>query len=534
MYKYTLFFILFLGIALALPIHATNYFVASDGDDDNDGLDSTTAWLTIDNGDQKSLLTPGDIINILPGTYLPTTTYNLKTSGTAAAPITYRRWGKAPAILDMANQSNIILLLEGSNIVIQGLELTRGGDNAIHIKADSCTITECYIHDCSKFGIRIEASYNQLLRNIIYSVGEVGIENEDAGDFNLIYGNTIHGNGTHGIELKNGAKNSRAFNNIVTQNDDRGITGPPEAVCGFNNVWGNVGGDYDGGTADSAGGISEQPRFVDPLVGRFDLRNTAAEINAGLDLGYRFNQTAPDMGAREKYNVYYVSPGGSDNRDGRSLDSAWATIDNGDSLLYPGDTVYVADGTYGDTLVITDRGLADDMIVYTGMGDSCLIRIDNDYVAVQLNTDFVRFAEMNVAGALTSNIEINGNSNAVEGCQFDQSKKYGVRVSNGYHNLIFRNIFKENNLASILLSSDSALVFNNTFYHSVNLAIDAQVSDYSTVTNCLFHAKPSGSTAIKAPETTSPTASSMLNHPAQPQSKRPKRWRSPIASSTIT
>ena len=283
MYKHALLLIIFLGVALALPLHETNYFVASDGDDDNDGLTPATAWLTIDNGDQKSLLIPGDTINILPGTYFPTTTYQLSTSGTAAAPIVYRRWGKAPAILDMANQSNIILLLEGSNVIVQGLELTRGGDNAIHIKADSCTITECYIHDCAKHGIRLEASYNLLLRNIIYSVGEVGIKNEDAGDFNLIYGNTIHGSGNHGIELKNQAKNNRAFNNIVTQNDNAGIKAPPEAVCGFNNVWGNIGGDYDGGVVDSAGSISEQPRFVDPLVGRFDLRNTAAEINAGLE-----------------------------------------------------------------------------------------------------------------------------------------------------------------------------------------------------------------------------------------------------------
>lgn len=67
MLKKTLWGILIILI-LSLSGQAANYFVAPDGDDDNDGLAPGQAWLTVDNGDQKGLLVQGDTVNILAGT----------------------------------------------------------------------------------------------------------------------------------------------------------------------------------------------------------------------------------------------------------------------------------------------------------------------------------------------------------------------------------------------------------------------------------------------------------------------------------
>ena len=63
-----------LGIAVLLvafsgAANATVYWVSPSGNDSNNGLDSTTAWTTIDRGDQLAVLLPGDTINVLPGTY---------------------------------------------------------------------------------------------------------------------------------------------------------------------------------------------------------------------------------------------------------------------------------------------------------------------------------------------------------------------------------------------------------------------------------------------------------------------------------
>lgn len=52
---------------LALPAAGTNYYVSPSGNNDNNGLDSTTAWLSIDNGDWKLLLVSCVTCNILPG-----------------------------------------------------------------------------------------------------------------------------------------------------------------------------------------------------------------------------------------------------------------------------------------------------------------------------------------------------------------------------------------------------------------------------------------------------------------------------------
>jgi hypothetical protein len=323
----------------ALPAFGTTYYVSPTGNDNNSGLTVATAWASLDNGDQKGILVPGDTINIILGSYTISTSYELTTSGTAGQKIVYRKLGKGPVIIDGQLSSDILVLIEGNHVVVDGLELINAKDNAIHIKSDSCLVTNCNIYSPGQRGIRVEGNYNLFLRNVIAFTGEDGIKNEDAGkESNRYYNNTIYQCGKHGIELKGTVKTARVFNNIVAQCNNNGIVGPLQNVCAFNNVWGNLSSNYSG-VSDSAGGISVQPRLVNPAGGRFDLKHTAAEIDAGLDLGYRFNGSAPDIGAREKYNVYYVNPSGDDANDGLSPVTSWSSIDNGDSLLFPGDTV---------------------------------------------------------------------------------------------------------------------------------------------------------------------------------------------------
>jgi hypothetical protein len=65
-----------------------NYYVSTSGNDEDDGLTIGTAWASIDNGDQESLLVPGDTVNVLPGTYPIASTVQLKTDGTSDEMIT--------------------------------------------------------------------------------------------------------------------------------------------------------------------------------------------------------------------------------------------------------------------------------------------------------------------------------------------------------------------------------------------------------------------------------------------------------------
>ena len=106
-----LYISIILILIFAFPLGAVNYYVLPFGNDKDDGLSESSGWATIDNGDQKGLLNPGDTVNILPGTYYIDATLQLKTNGTAALPIVYQGVGEKSKILDASGQSRIIILI---------------------------------------------------------------------------------------------------------------------------------------------------------------------------------------------------------------------------------------------------------------------------------------------------------------------------------------------------------------------------------------------------------------------------------------
>ena len=77
-----------LGLCLqaAAPLHATEYFVATKGDDGSDGLSEGSAFATVTKG--VAVLKAGDILTVLPGTYRESVSAQI--SGEPGAPITIR------------------------------------------------------------------------------------------------------------------------------------------------------------------------------------------------------------------------------------------------------------------------------------------------------------------------------------------------------------------------------------------------------------------------------------------------------------
>nr|MBN2276455.1 right-handed parallel beta-helix repeat-containing protein [candidate division Zixibacteria bacterium] len=275
------------------------YWVSPTGDDDNDGLDSTSAWASVDNGDTKGLIQPGDTINILPGLYSLTAEIELQTSGTSDDPILYAAYGESPAVFDAGGASKIIFVLEGDYTALHGAELTNTEDNAVHITGDHCTVAGCFIHDIGKYGIRVEGTYALTMRNIIARTDDDGIRNEGSGDYGLHYHNTIYGSAADGMDLKEST--ARVFNCILA-NNITGLKGNAGNICGFNDVWGNSSNDYSG-ISDSAGGISANPLFVDAATDDYSLQALSPCLNTALDLGYPYYGSAPDMGAVEMSNT---------------------------------------------------------------------------------------------------------------------------------------------------------------------------------------------------------------------------------------
>jgi len=286
-----------LGSAMlgAGEVVAATYYVSTSGDDSYTGLSTDSAWLSIDNGEDLEVLVPGDTINIHPGVYLPTATMKLNTFGEADAPIVYRKFGEGDATIDLSNQDLVIFEINGNHTWIEGLELTDSRKWAIEVKADSCLVMTCSIHDINDIGVKVSGDYGWFERNIIAETSSDGIE-IDAEQMRF-YGNTVYNSGGVGIHFKGGVNSGRVFNNI-SMNHDEGIRGPEEVVAGFNLVRQNAD-DYTNGISDSAGGITSDPDFVDAGAGDFNLQFGSPAIDAGLDLGYPFLYAAPDIGALE-------------------------------------------------------------------------------------------------------------------------------------------------------------------------------------------------------------------------------------------
>jgi hypothetical protein len=281
-------------IAVSAPAEAAVYYISPDGNDSNSGLTSEEAWATIDN--QTEHMNPGDTVNILPGTYTITKQINLKSPGTAAAPIVYHGFGGRPLITGEIEDDPWLLMSE-SFIILENIELSGAPQDGISIKKDSCLLSECFLHDINGCGIDIEGSGNLLLRNTIAHIKSYGIRGIKGGLTNKYYGNTIY-DALTGINIQVNEKTARIINNIIVS-CNQGISGVTGNICAYNLLWDNLAGDYFGGITDSAGGFVADPLFIDTAAHNFRLGFGSPAIDAGIDLGYSFDGPAPDIGAFE-------------------------------------------------------------------------------------------------------------------------------------------------------------------------------------------------------------------------------------------
>ncbi|KAA3636219.1 MAG: hypothetical protein DWP97_03215, partial [Calditrichaeota bacterium] len=483
---------LILWASIISTVSATNFYVTSSGDDSNSGLDSTNAWLSIDNGDQTGVLNPGDTVFIYPGNYAPGSTLQLNTSGTNINYIVYNKIGLGDinivndfgnstilsingnyisvADLRISGSQNYGVVANGTQLTISNIKIENTFGSSLVVNGDSITIDNCLIDNSTWYGMEIAGNYNTYTRNVIINGNAVAIVLENSAEFeNNFYHNVIINNKSHGIEFWKDITSARIFNNIISSNGGNGVKGSDQIIAGFNNIWGNSKGDYNG-IVDSAGGISAKALFYDTTNNRYELLEGSLDINAGLDIGYEFNGPAPDIGAFEKYNTYYVSTSGDDENDGKTEGTAWGSIDFGSGILAPGDTVRVLPGTYSEQVTLTESGAAiNDMITYKGIADATIIDglgTINDLVVI--DGDYVEISQMIVKNSNNENININGYADKVTYCQILHANNEGIYSSNSSFQAL-RNVVANSGDDGIQLNSgDSCVVANNTIYNNRN------------------------------------------------------------------
>lgn len=85
--------------------------------------------------------------------------------------------------------------------------------------------------------------------------------------------------------------------------------------------------------------------------------------------------------------LYNMSPSGDDNNDGSSPSSSWATFAHAWTVMQPGDTLIVADGTYSQTLSPTISGTAGYPITIRAQNrGKAIIQKDQDGPAISIHS----------------------------------------------------------------------------------------------------------------------------------------------------
>jgi parallel beta-helix repeat protein len=291
------------------------------------------------------ILVPGDTVFMLPGTYYPTATMTLSTSGTLASPITYLGSELGSAIINGSNHAFIGLQITASYIVLRSVQVTNYDATAVLVDGSSNLIRDCYFHHVQTEGILVDGSGNTLFGNLVTHTGSAGIRFIALGTSPRIYNNTVFGCTGYGISLHSNIADGRIINNIAVKNLG-GISAKVENTAAFNLTWSNTEGNYTGGVVDSAGGVVVDPLFVDTAAGDFTLQSGSPAINAGLDLGFPYKGSAPDLGAFE-YNQPNEAPVVAELPDTSVYENQLLTID-----------VTAADPE-NDVLVLTAEDLPD-------------------------------------------------------------------------------------------------------------------------------------------------------------------------------
>lgn len=301
------------------------YYVAPYGKDINDGMSSKTPWRSINYGDAKKVLKPGDTVLIQSGTYkVPNATY-YNCSGDVNNPITYKALGdvkirgaKGNSIPFILNSNYIVwdgFNFEGSESGVRSLMLLNG--KGIEIK--NCSFREtAYYDNTSKIdgsaavviaGTNCSFHHNIIGPNIYASTAILFDKKSKGG--NKIYNNTFDGFLTAGGQTKSTvtfetSMNTDEFkNNIIDQYDDCYVSSKKINAAISNNLIhdAKLGKGIQLGENDI---MNKNPMLMWKIEGDYNLKRDSAAVDKGCAVGFAYTGDAPDIGAYESdYNKDY-------------------------------------------------------------------------------------------------------------------------------------------------------------------------------------------------------------------------------------
>ena len=321
------------------------YYVAglgSPGDggesDSNDGLAPVLGgghgpWASINNGDAKGILNPGDYV-MISGYFSPSAATGTSCvpisvcSGTAADPITYICPDAQPneAMIDMY-QTGDGPRITANYIVLNNLWINGTGNPVELLDVTGCVVRNCNITSNSGAyapkGLWMSGCTNCEVDHNYISVSGAngsgtsnqswGITDDTAGSGNVVVNNTMYSCSGGGYRSPDDLPGRVFENNIVYQCGCGVWSGNIGISHGWNIFWGIPPADLVVPGTDSAYVLnSTETTNIDPqLYSDNSLPSTSPAIDSGVYVGLPFCGSWPDIGAYE-----YPEPG----------PNGWATI----------------------------------------------------------------------------------------------------------------------------------------------------------------------------------------------------------------
>ena len=322
---------------------------------------------------------------------------------------------------EVRNYLKNLVFVDGTHhvdsLIIDNCLLHHSGRVAVYVAASSLMDGETPIHGCDYFQLTNSTVYE--INSTDYSAGAIDIRTN--GDKQGMYTEIIVDHvtiynakspGDYGAIASYKSENVKISNTIVMNDAEythysfRVYGASQVSNCLSYNCSGKSGAQYANCLPDNT-----DPQFVDATNGNFALAAGSPAIGAGTDgtnLGDpRWKATEggddntgdnEDDDDEEEVNTNdgdkrgdgstnrYVSAKGDDANDGKTPTTAKATIKAAMSGVQPGDTVFVAAGTYSETITIKDG-----IHVFGGYNETFTVRNTTAFTSVIDGTEVNKY-----------------------------------------------------------------------------------------------------------------------------------------------
>lgn len=292
------------------------YYVSVLGSNSNSGTSPKTPWRSLNYADANELLKPGDTVVVQAGTYNVPNQTKYSCSGTAAAPITYVAEGDVRIRVEQGEGTGIVL--NGSHVVMDGFhfEGTESGPaGLLAVNGTGVEIRNCRFSDSAFFNANSKTK----------SAAAVVLAGKDAFFHHNVVGPDLYGDAAVAVRASgvkvvnntfdgsrydstaktaaaivfNGKAGGQVINNIFA-NFQKAFGSAPQVTTTFD---GNLfykaprGQDSCKGAKDIT---DKDPGFMWQPYQDYDLNSTGAALNAGVDAGFSYYGSGPDIGAYER------------------------------------------------------------------------------------------------------------------------------------------------------------------------------------------------------------------------------------------